>query len=61
MRNKNLKAPVGKKVRVFLPVRVRLEHNQFFMGKPPAKQGFLLQSFMVGPPWKCDRSPWRQE
>lgn len=61
MRNKNLKAPVGKKVRVFLPVRVQLEHNQVFMGDPPVKPGFMPKSFFWGPPWKCDRSPWRQE
>lgn len=58
MRNKNLKAPVGKKVRVFLPVRVRLEHNQFFMGKPPGKSRLYIFSRL---PLKCDRSPWRQE
>lgn len=57
MRNKNLRTPVGKKVRVFLPVRVRLGHNQVFMGKQPDKPRLYLFSRL---PLKCDRSPWRQ-
>ena len=58
MRNKNLKLPVGKKIRVFLPIRVKVAHNQVFMGDPPAKPRLYLFSRL---PLKCDRPLRRPE
>jgi len=58
MRSENLKAPVGRKVRAFLPVRVQLEHNQVFMGDPTAKPRLYLFSRL---PLKCDRPLRRPE